>query len=130
MPGAIIIGAIFDSSCLVYQESCDVELGSCWIYDTQFIAQGLCVVGIVIKAISALCFGSALLLYKPPPPVVNEIGTVVLRNKDKKDRSNGLKRTSSASSGVELSVMGSLGDRSSEINNVYYDNTVNEYTYM
>ena len=41
--------------------------GSCWIYDTQFLAEGIFWACIVVKGISSLGFLLALILYKPPP---------------------------------------------------------------
>jgi hypothetical protein len=66
VPGAIAIGAIFDTACLVMQEKCD-GTGSCWIYDTQFISEGIFWACVIVKSISTLGFILSLLLYKAPP---------------------------------------------------------------
>ena len=72
VPGPILIGAVFDTSCLILQEKCD-GYGSCWIYDTAFISSGIFWTCLIVKAISALGFSLALLLYKPPKTEVLEL---------------------------------------------------------
>ncbi len=66
VPGPIIMGLIFDSSCLVWQSRCDVT-GACWVYDPQYLSAGMFIAATAVKAISCLCFGLAALLHKPPP---------------------------------------------------------------
>ena len=34
IPGPIIVGALFDSSCLYWQEECGSR-GNCWVYDNN-----------------------------------------------------------------------------------------------
>ena len=38
VPGPIIFGAIFDSTCILWQENKGSEQGSCWIYDNGSLA--------------------------------------------------------------------------------------------
>ena len=66
MPGPIIFGLVFDVACLVWQETCDGGEGSCWIYDTQFLAEGIFWACIVVKGVSTLGFLMAYCLYRPP----------------------------------------------------------------
>ena len=66
VPGPIVFGVIFDTACLVWQYRCD-ERGSCWIYDSLFVAEGIFWACIVVKSISSLGFLLALLVYRPPP---------------------------------------------------------------
>ena len=66
VPGPIVFGVIFDTACLVWQYRCD-ERGSCWIYDSLFVAEGIFWACVVVKSISSLGFLLALLVYRPPP---------------------------------------------------------------
>ena len=66
VPGPIVFGAIFDTACLVWQVRCE-EQGSCWIYDSLFVAEGIFWACVIVKCISSLGFLLALLLYRPPP---------------------------------------------------------------
>ena len=67
VPGPIVFGIVFDTACLVWQEKCDGR-GSCWIYDTQFLAEGIFWACVIVKLISSAGFFLALVLYRPPPP--------------------------------------------------------------
>ena len=66
VPGPIVFGIIFDTACLVWQVRCE-EQGSCWIYDSLFVAEGIFWACVIVKCISSLGFLLALLLYRPPP---------------------------------------------------------------
>ena len=57
------MGAIFDTACILMQENCDGSDGSCWIYDTEFISEGLVWAGVIVKSFSSLCFLVTYLLY-------------------------------------------------------------------
>jgi len=60
------MGAIFDSTCEVWQENCN-GTGSCWIYDNFLLSIRLVILGIVVKSVSTFFFVLALILYKAPP---------------------------------------------------------------
>ncbi|XP_077990558.1 solute carrier organic anion transporter family member 4C1-like [Glandiceps talaboti] len=66
VPGPIVVGAIIDSSCLLWQEVCD-ERGSCWIYDNFAFGLKFFVVGISAFLLTIIVVIAALLVYKPPP---------------------------------------------------------------
>ncbi|XP_070533589.1 solute carrier organic anion transporter family member 4C1-like [Ptychodera flava] len=66
IPGPIVIGALIDSSCLVWQEVCDVT-GSCWIYDNDAFGLKFTVVGMIGFGISSLLYVAMIWVYKPPP---------------------------------------------------------------
>ena len=40
IPGPIIVGALFDSSCLYWQEECG-NRGNCWVYDNNRLSLGM-----------------------------------------------------------------------------------------
>nr|XP_006811916.1 PREDICTED: solute carrier organic anion transporter family member 4C1-like [Saccoglossus kowalevskii] len=66
IPGPIVIGAVIDSSCLVWQEVCG-DTGTCWIYDNHTFGLKFVVIGVAGSAISTIACLCALLAYKPPP---------------------------------------------------------------
>ena len=66
MPGPLILGAIIDSACRVWQEACSVE-GSCWIYNRYDMGVRLFAWWLVVKATSVVCYFFAQFLYRPPP---------------------------------------------------------------
>ena len=59
----------YNSLCTIYLSS--TGQGSCWIYDTQFLAEGIFWACFIVKGISSFTFLLALLLYKPPPAEEN-----------------------------------------------------------
>ena len=73
VPAPQILGALFDRSCIVWQESCG-ETGSCWIYDSDELAWALSWVTFLVSAGCGLCILLGLILYRPPPEdVINEV---------------------------------------------------------
>ena len=64
--GPVLYGALFDASCLVWQETCG-ERGSCWIYDTTKLAWYMLAILLSIKVCGMGCLTLALYTYKPPP---------------------------------------------------------------
>ena len=65
LPGPILFGAIFDSTCRVWQQSCDVT-GSCWIYDNSSLAVRTLAGVLAFKALSLLFLTVASVVYKAP----------------------------------------------------------------
>ncbi|XP_070533600.1 solute carrier organic anion transporter family member 4C1-like [Ptychodera flava] len=65
VPGPIIFGAIIDSSCLVWQETCGTT-GSCWIYDNREFGVKWFIVGVVFYILCIVFYFLALLTYKAP----------------------------------------------------------------
>ena len=58
IPSPIIVGALFDSSCLYWQEDCG-DRGNCWVYDNDDLSFSLFSVGTGVRIISILCaFGA------------------------------------------------------------------------
>ena len=84
MPGPILLGAIFDVACLLYQETCEGQ-GSCWVYDTQFISEGIVWACLVVKSVSGLSFLLALICYKAPDNTSDEINMIVEEEKGKQN---------------------------------------------
>nr|XP_002731063.1 PREDICTED: solute carrier organic anion transporter family member 4C1-like [Saccoglossus kowalevskii] len=66
IPGPIVIGAVIDSSCLLWQEVCG-DSGTCWIYDNHEFGLKFVVIGAIGTGIAVLCCLGGLLTYKPPP---------------------------------------------------------------
>ena len=66
-PGPIVVGAVIDSSCLVWQQVCG-ETGSCWIYDNELFATKIVILGIVGCGVASIAYAIAVFLYVPPPP--------------------------------------------------------------
>ena len=64
VPFPIILAAIFDSACDVFQYKCG-EKGSCWVYDSDFLAKGLCIWVVVIKVLSTSMYflGKTRIIY-------------------------------------------------------------------
>ena len=44
VPAPLLMAGIFDSSCLLWQESCG-QRGSCWIYDMDSLSNGITSLG-------------------------------------------------------------------------------------
>ena len=65
-----MMGAIFDRSCLVWQEwqgeGCD-DRGSCWLYNPEDLARGLFLMVLISKSIAVVCHVLSIFLYKAPP---------------------------------------------------------------
>ena len=87
MPGPIMMGAVFDVTCLVWQETCDGR-GSCWIYDSKQLSIRIFIMGVVIKSVSATLFTMALCFYKPPPKEKTDKDVSLSDNTDNKTDSH------------------------------------------
>ena len=64
-PKMYLLGVIFDKACLQWQQSCDGEIGACWIYDTNVLAIGLTLVCLTVKVFAVVFFVLALVCYRP-----------------------------------------------------------------
>ena len=53
VPMPLLLGAIFDQTCMVWKKNCGGEIGSCWIYDIQGLSLRLTVTAVVIKFLSS-----------------------------------------------------------------------------
>lgn len=62
----VLLGLIFDHTCLLWQENCTGQRGACWIYDINRLGVGFSLVGVVVKSFSCFCFTMGSCLYKPP----------------------------------------------------------------
>ena len=65
VPGPVIIGAIFDYSCLVWQDNCGSQ-GACWVYDNAALSWRLFLVCLVVNVTSGLFFFISVIVHKPP----------------------------------------------------------------
>ena len=63
--GPVIYGSLFDSTCLVWQDSCG-DKGSCWIYDRDLLTWYLLAITVCVKFLGIVSFALALCAYKPP----------------------------------------------------------------
>nr|XP_002737394.1 PREDICTED: solute carrier organic anion transporter family member 4C1-like [Saccoglossus kowalevskii] len=74
VPGPIIFGAIIDSACVVWQQTCDTT-GSCWIYDNFLFGMKIFIAGVIFMGLTCLFLVFALVCYKPPEDdhVVSEV---------------------------------------------------------
>nr|KAG5713707.1 hypothetical protein BaRGS_024334 [Batillaria attramentaria] len=72
MPGPLILGAIIDSACRVWQEACGA-VGACWIYTPTDMGVRIFVWWLLVKAMSIVCYFLAQFFYRPPPePPIEE----------------------------------------------------------
>ena len=53
IPGPIIFGALFDGSCLYWQEECG-DRGNCWVYDNDDLSLGLFGVSLGVRIVSVI----------------------------------------------------------------------------
>ena len=58
---------MIDKACAQWQESCEEDKGSCWIYDNAKFSTNMIVLGIGVKLVSVAFYSLALYFYKPPP---------------------------------------------------------------
>jgi len=63
VPGPIIIGALFDSSCLYRQEECG-NRGNCWVYDNKLLSLRIFLVCSVIMTVSLASAFCAWLFFR------------------------------------------------------------------
>lgn len=69
IPGPLLIGAILDSSCLLWETKCDGTNGSCWEYDSWLMARDVFIASWVLKTCSTISFFLAWRSYNPTSPV-------------------------------------------------------------
>ncbi|XP_043946340.1 solute carrier organic anion transporter family member 4A1 isoform X2 [Protopterus annectens] len=74
IPGPIAFGSLIDLSCLLWQNSNGVR-GSCLIYQNLDMSRYTLAAGLIYKALGAMFFLLAYLLYRPPPdsPETNSV---------------------------------------------------------
>ena len=65
VPFPIILGAVFDKACLVWEDKCG-EKGSCWIYDGKLLSRGITAWILSAGVLTAVLYGVALKMYKMP----------------------------------------------------------------
>ncbi|XP_067681617.1 solute carrier organic anion transporter family member 4C1-like [Haliotis asinina] len=65
-PGPVLLGAILDSTCEVWQSSCG-DSGSCWVYNNYSMAYRVLAWWAVLKVVSIIFYGLASKVYKAPP---------------------------------------------------------------
>ena len=66
VPGPIIFGALFDSTCMLWQDKCDTK-GSCWIYNNYKLSWRIFTLTICLKTASLFFYTLAHTVYRPPP---------------------------------------------------------------
>ncbi|XP_048259145.1 solute carrier organic anion transporter family member 4C1-like [Haliotis rufescens] len=64
-PGPVLLGAILDSTCEVWQQSCG-ERGSCWVYSNNAMAYRVLAWWAGLKVLSIIFYGLASKVYKAP----------------------------------------------------------------
>ena len=70
IPGPVLLGTLFDRACLVWQGGENESRGSCWVYDSQFMATGMTLTLIILSVIKTFCYVLASLLYKSPQQII------------------------------------------------------------
>ena len=79
MPGPLLMGALWDNSCRVWQSGCD-KGGSCWMYNRWTMAVSLVLLGVAVRLVSASLYFVAVWCYKPPPDTI--ISDVIVKTVD------------------------------------------------
>lgn len=58
-PGPLVVGALFDRDCVLWEETCGANRGACWLYDSNRLSSDLLVLLFVAKGIViTLLFGA------------------------------------------------------------------------
>ena len=70
-PGPIFLGAIIDSACTVWEDTCEGQ-GSCWIYDKQNMGIRIMLWFMGLKLLGVVFFLIASFVYRPPPEETKE----------------------------------------------------------
>eukprot|EP00048_Salpingoeca_helianthica_P024735 m.34917 g.34917 ORF g.34917 m.34917 type:complete len:709 (+) comp9560_c1_seq1:110-2236(+) len=68
IPGPLLIGAILDGSCLLWETKCDGSNGACWEYDSWLMARDVFIASWVLKSCSTISFFIAWRSYRPASP--------------------------------------------------------------
>lgn len=63
IPGPVVTGAIFDASCLFWENSCNTR-GNCWLYDSKKLSTGVTGFTIPVMAIVAVLFLLSCVTFK------------------------------------------------------------------
>lgn len=62
----MVVGALIDRSCNLWQQLCDGSYGSCQSYDNRKLSVTMGIVAFITKLLSVSMFIMALYSYKPP----------------------------------------------------------------
>lgn len=80
IPGPVLYGSLFDSACVLWQESdgeSGSQSGSCFYYNVQQLGIYVLVVTTCLKAVSCVFLLLAWLSYKAPrPPIDSQVITI------------------------------------------------------
>ncbi|XP_072028946.1 solute carrier organic anion transporter family member 4C1-like isoform X1 [Amphiura filiformis] len=66
IPGPIVYGATLDTSCLLWQETCDGDQGSCFLYNAKTISWKMFLLGFGFQFTALVFFLMALWSYRSP----------------------------------------------------------------
>lgn len=66
IPGPIVVGALIDQSCNLWQQLCNGSYGACRSYDNNVLSITMGIVAFITKLLSVIMFTLALYAYKPP----------------------------------------------------------------
>ncbi|KAG1659415.1 Solute carrier organic anion transporter family member 4C1 [Nymphon striatum] len=66
IPGPVVVGALIDKSCNLWQQLCDGSYGSCQSYNNYNLSVTMGIVAFITKLLSVSMFILALYSYKPP----------------------------------------------------------------
>ncbi|XP_030829851.1 solute carrier organic anion transporter family member 4A1 [Strongylocentrotus purpuratus] len=69
VPGPIVLGALLDQSCLLWETSCE-GTGNCWLYENRNSALWFLVISVGCQFLAVMFFLLALFSYRPPDQVV------------------------------------------------------------
>ena len=75
------MGAVFDSTCMVWQETCG-DRGSCWVYNSKQLSVRVFIMAVVVKSACVMFFSMALCFYKAPPGECHEKNVSLSENTD------------------------------------------------
>lgn len=78
IPGPLMMGVAFDNTCVLWQplQSCDGDqdaTGSCLYYDNKALSTNFLILAVSVKAISFVAMVLAVILYKPPRIVADDL---------------------------------------------------------
>lgn len=70
IPAPILFGVLVDSTCVLWQESCIGEKGSCRAYNNSSMSRIMLTVALIGKGVSTVSFICAWMLYKAPAAAI------------------------------------------------------------
>ncbi|XP_042902250.1 solute carrier organic anion transporter family member 4A1 [Parasteatoda tepidariorum] len=66
IPAPIFFGWLIDKSCILWQDSCDNDKGSCLFYNNEKMSSNILSIVCLVKILSCILFSMAWYTYRPP----------------------------------------------------------------